>query len=309
MNSNSDTNNGKNIEIQPAQHHDRAALALLAPEHRSLVESCWARVALEGNQHDRPIVGAVMLTNRYVNSPKAALGIRLNMLPQWYETDLPNQLLEQAVTAAREWGAKQLHMLEHIPNDGERAALFRRLGFSEADTFDAFELDLKEAIEGWQYVHKLLEKTFKNSPQFDIREIEERYARPIALAWAKWIGGQAEDHVDSIIRGIAGLPSVVDPKFSRIALLDGKLVAMALCRIKDMKLYVEALAVAPDSRLSGVQTQMLVELAIPALEAGAKVQYFEAGRSQPDTQRVAKRLDATLVASKIEFHKDLMSPA
>jgi ribosomal protein S18 acetylase RimI-like enzyme len=294
------------IAIQPAGIEDRAALALLVPEYRHLVETGWGLVALKGEEPTRTIVGAVLLSNRYADSEQATLGIRLNMLRPWFDTELPQRLLQPARAAASEWGARRLRLLEHVPIDGPEAALFKRLGFTEADTFDTFDLDLQEAIDGWRYALDLIDSRLKGLVEYEMVPLEEHHARPVGNAWARWIGGDAEEHHDTIIRGIAGLPSAIDPRYSRIALQEGKVVGMALCAVEEEALHVKAVAVAPDSRLTGVQTRLLMEFGVPALEAGAKIQRFEAGRLQPDTQRVARRLGATLVASKICFEFDLV---
>ena len=305
MSSTPDTSDLDAIAIESAEVEDRAALALLMPDYRHLVETGWGLVGLKGKEPTRRIVGAIVLSTRYIDSEHAVLGMRLNMLQEWMEGELADRLLQPALAAATEWGARRLRLLEHVPIDGPEAALFKRLGFTEADTFDTFELELQKAVDGWQYVHDLIDRRLTGLLEYEIVPLEEKNVKPVARAWSKWIGGNAEEHQDTILRGIAGFPGPVDPRYSRIALHEGNVVGLALCSIHEDVMHVHAVAVAPNSRMMGVQTHMLVEIGTPALESGAKVQRFDAGRLQPDTQHLARRLGATLVSSKICFDFEL----
>ena len=293
------------IVIEPAQMIDRAALYLLAPESRHLIETGWALVALHGQGEERAVVGAVILTTRYVTNDEATLGIRLNMLPKLFETELPHRLLQPALDAAREWGAQGVRVLTHIPTEGIRATTFKQLGFVEADTFDCFELDLKETIDDWNYAENLIKRTFKDIPEYEIVPLHDGLTRPVARAWSNWIGGQMEDQVDLITRSIAGLPSSIETNYSRVALLDNEVIGLALGRVHNDAWHVDALAVRPDSRLTGVQNGMLAQAGTNAVNAGATKMIFEAGRLQPNTQRVASRKKAKLLTSKVAFVRDL----
>jgi len=293
------------VSIEPATTADRAAISLLVPHYRHLVETGWGLVALAGEGASRSVVGVVLLSNRYVDPTRAAIGIRLNVMKFLMDSRVPEQLLEQALVSVEEWGARSLRVLEHVDEDGEEALLFKRLGFRESDTFDSFELDLKETIEGWRYAEDVIGRNFKESGAVEIQGLDERHIRKVAACWAGWIGGNPEEHLDMLVRSIAGIELRIDPVYSRVVTLDGNLVGIALCCVEQDALKVHALAVDPKTRMTGIQTKMLLDLAVPAFEAGARTQFFEAGRSQPDTQRVAKRLDARLVKSRICFERDL----
>jgi GNAT superfamily N-acetyltransferase len=145
----------------------------------------------------------------------------------------------------------------------------------------------------------------RGTQEVELHELNEQATPRIAQFWSTMIGGQTEELNDTLVRALAGLDAQVDPRFSRYATCRGAVVGIALCAVKDNALKTIAIAVAKPLRLQGIQTQLLAEVGQAALAQGATLQVFEAGRRQPDTQRLASRKKATCRASRVAFQLDL----
>jgi GNAT superfamily N-acetyltransferase len=295
------------IRIEPARPEDRATLAMTVPNTRYLAETGWSLVAVRGSNPMAPIIGMVILTRSYIDPAKACLGVHLSILEPWLEAGVLKRLLDPAMEHAREWGARRFRILEPLSQDSGLARGAVALGFEAADTFDSYQMDLRETAAQWRETLDLIQRRFTLEDDVEIVPMSEALAPGIARCWARFIGGDPEQHLDSVVRAVHGLGSIVDHRFSRVAVQDGRVVGLHLCSLKDQTLKVQALVVAPEHRLSGLQLRLFLENGTAALDAGATVQIYDAGRKQPDTRNMSTRTGATILESRVSFERALQA--
>ena len=293
------------IRIEPARPEDRATLAMTNPNMRYMAESGWSLVAVDGNEEFAPVVGSIVVTKGYVESELACLGMHLSIVSSWLETDLADLLLQPVIESTVEWGARRLRTTEHLQPDAPLGRKLEEHGFIPGETFDTYEMDLEETIESWKDTLERIERNLKFPEDIEIVPLQEHMAMEIARAWAAFIGGDAEQNRDTIIRAIAGLESLIDANHSRVAIRNGRVIGLHLCKLRDTTLKVHALAIHPRHRLSGLQLRLFIDNGVRAFKAGALVQQYEAGRRQPDTRNMSKRIKARLINSAICYEREL----
>lgn len=294
-------NRSNDIGIAPIRAEDRATIALTMPQHKYLAQTGWGRVASLGSENDDPIIGFLVASTRPEGEDDSTIGFRTNILKEWFSDELLARLVNEVAEQARSLGARRLKMAEHLPEEAPMAIALSKLGFMTTETFDTFENDLDFAHRGWKSDHELFTTRLKFKQDYEVVEMTDRFIRPTAQLWAREIGGNVEQHVDLLDQAIAGFSPTVDLRYSRIAIEKNEVVALLLANVVEHAMKITALAVRPSHRLTGIQTQMLLEAGTKAIEDGATVQVYDAGRLQPDTQSLARRIKARLLRSSNSY--------
>ncbi len=271
--------------LEEAGPVDRAVLRLLHGGHASLVDTGWSVVAVS----DGEVVGAMTVVPVPEPGESAIVPFRIDVLPDWVRTDLVSGLLRRGIDEAQGWGAAGLRSIAPVDLAAPIGICLTEAGFSVYDTYDQCEVPLKVVVEAWDKVFALQKAGYVTFPGITLHQLADEHIPAVAALWSTLIGGQASRHVDTLQAAMGGRDVGIDPRWSRIGVVDGEVVAIALHVRRGEALVCTALAVTPPMRLKAVSGLVALPIAKQAMAEGCTAFQFEAGHRQPDTRAFIRR--------------------
>ncbi len=283
------------FEVGGPEDLGSSLLAFRSPD--SLNEDGWSLLAISTEDDREEVVGVVRVGRKYHDREDPRLLMRLVVAPPWLDTDVPSRLLRATLRHVSEWGGVCVQIVDHISHFHPLSKVLKDEGFLVRETFDTFEADLLPLVASWHENNTRLAKYFKDLPITEVADITEVNMRAVSLAWSAWIGGTAEEQYDILMRALGGVSERITMRHSCVLLAKGQLIGIGLGQVVGHVLKIHAMAIAPGSRVAGLTPRILARMGSIAQEDGATVMSFEAGRGQPDTQKVARRIKAKLIKS------------
>ena len=289
--------NPERVRFEVGGPEDLAATLLAFKSPESLMQDSWTLLAIAEGEGSDDVIGVVRVGRTYHGYDESQILMQFGIIPSWFDTDIPSQLIRKTLSNISEWGASSVQMFHPVSPSSPPSKLLKDEGFQVRETFDTFEADLQPLVASWHENNERFAKYFKDLPDTEVLDITEENMRAVARAWSSWIGGTAEEHYDLLMRAHGGNSDHITLEHSCVLISEGQLIGIGLGQLSGEKLKIHALAIAPGSRVAGLTPRILAKMGSIAQEDGATVMKFEAGRRQPDTQRVARRIQAKLMQS------------
>ena len=289
--------NPERVRFEVGRPEDLAATLLAFKSPDSLMQDSWTMLAIADGEDSEDVIGVVRVGRMYHGIDEPKIIMQFGIIPSWFDTDIPSQLVRQTLTNISEWGASSVQIFQHLAPSKPLSKILKEEGFQVQETFDTFEADLQPLVTSWHENNERFARYFKDLPDTEVMEITEDNIRAVAKAWSSWIGGTAEENYDVLMHALGGNSERITLRHSCVLISEGQLIGIGLGHVSDQKLTIHALAIAPSARVAGLTPRILARMGSIAVEDGASVMKFEAGRRQPDTQRVARRIQAKLTQS------------
>jgi len=284
--------------IVQATRGDRLALNAFFPTWMSqrTAYSAWLAIDRSG---DPEVVGAAILDDALeADGEGAALAMDIGAIDETTFAQIVDDLLEEVVGAARGCGAPAVK-IGTVSRGAKLADALLDRGFVATETFDTYQVALLPALEHLQNVLGRIRGKVRSRATWSPRPALLRDAESVAQSWSAWVGGSMERKYQQLRAQLQrDLDAAQDTTTSLLA-VDGELLVgfIVASIVEEETLVVHGQAVAPALRMDPLHAELLEMVLVRARDRGARRIRFEAGRSQPNTLRVAARHEADILSS------------
>ena len=284
--------------VIPATQGDRIALNAFFPTWMSQRIGYSAWLVVEGG--DEPeVVGAAILEDSLDGTGEdAGLVMDIGAIDDSTLAEVLDDLLEEVLGTVRACGAPAVKINSSSRGAKSSAMLLDR-GFVVTETFDTYQVSLLPALEYLQNFLGRIRGKVRSRATWSLMPAIARDAEAIAESWRAWIGGSFERKYQQLRYRLNSEADQDEDVTTSVLALDGELlVGLVIAGIVDEEtLVVHGQAVAPALRMDPLHAELLETVLVRARDRGATRIRFEAGRSQPNTLRVAARHQADVLSS------------
>jgi hypothetical protein len=288
----------KSREIVPASDGDRLALNAFFPRWLAQGTGYSAWLAVDRSAEPE-VVGAAILQNTLDGEgEEAGLFMDIAAIDESIFLDVVEGLLKEVLDAARAWGAPAVN-ISSSANGAHAVDMLLKRGFVVTDTFDTYEVDLEPAMGHLQKVISKLKGRVRSRAEWTICPALAEHAEAIGRSWNAWIGGSSERKYQQLRARLDHEASNESETTTAILAIENDMLVgfIIASLIDDDVLVVHGQAIAPALRVDLLHTELLECVLTRAHARGATRIRFEAGRSQPNTLRVAARNEADVLSS------------
>jgi hypothetical protein len=215
--------------------------------------------------------------------------------------------MDHAVAQASAHGVPALYAWEWVLPDADAARAWVALGFTPCQRRLEFEADLRQAHATLRPLYeKIVEENWIPAGA-RIVPLREADLAAVAELHARYLGGYPRGLMPPL-RGEG--PEPFDPQYSRVLLLDGRVVGFTLGRIHpDGVCHIDANVLHPSVRLGWANLLLKFEAASVLLQHGIHtIRYFSFDQ-HTDTQRVSRQVGGRLVGTMVQVRRELAAAA
>jgi N-acetylglutamate synthase-like GNAT family acetyltransferase len=277
---------------------------MLLPSATSPAQKSQLHVAVLAE--DGRIVGAAALGLDCRPTMYHGWRVDLRVIVPFRGRGIGRALVGHVAAQARGHGIAAVHAWEWVEPESDAARAWAALGFGPCQQKLEFEADLARAASHLRPLYdKLREENW--IPQA-ARIIPLRDADPEAVAQlhAQHLGGSRR-LLMPLLRGAAA--DCFDPTYSRVLLLDGRVMGFTLGRILPGGVCeIDANVVHPSLRLGWANLWLKYEAAELLLAAGVHTIRYSSFQQHTDTRRISRQVGGRLVRALFQMRRDLTTP-
>jgi GNAT superfamily N-acetyltransferase len=283
---------------------ERRACRMLLPQSTGPGRRSRTFVAVAG---DPPrVVGAAAVGMDRRLETAGAWQVDLRVIVPFRRRGIGRALVEHVVDLARAHRVAALHAWQWVEPGGEAARAWAALGFSPAQQKLEYEADVAAASSTLRPIYQqvLADKWIPEAAR--IVPLAGADYDAIARMHVEYLGGSRR-LLMPLLDGTA--PDCFHPTYSRVMLLDGRVVGFSLGRIgTDGVCEVDAHVLHPSVRMGWANLWLKMEAAERLLEDGIRtMRYFSLGQ-HGDTRRISRQAGCRLLRTLVQMRRGLNSP-
>ena len=273
--------------------------------------------ATEGGRRARLYVAAVGSPVKVVGAAALGLDPRRETHQGW-QTDLrvivpfrrrgiARAMIGHVVAQAAAHGVPHLHAWDWVEPDSEPARAWAALGFSPARRKLEYEADIERASSTLIPLYRQVRESGYIPPTAAIVALGEADPDAVARLHVDYLGGTRR-LLMPLLTGAA--PDRYHPKYSRVMLLDGRVVGASLGRVHaDGVCEVDAHVLHPSVRMGWANLWLKMEAAERLLADGIRTMRYFTLEHHTDTQRISRQAGCRLIRTLVQMRRGIAPPA
>ena len=283
--------------IRPPTAAERRACRMLLPRATGSGQRSRLCVAVEGE--NPRVVGAVAIGMDRRVETRRAWQVDVRVIAPCRGRGIGRALVEHAVAQARAHGVPALNGWEWVEPESERARAWAKFGFSPAQRKLEYEADIAAASAAIRHLYDQVIADGWIPPTARIVSLAEADASAVAALHVQYLGGSRRLLLP-LLEGTA--PDAFHPKYSRVMLLDGRVVGASLGRIgADGVCEVDAHVLHPSVRMGWANLWLKIEAGERLLEDGIRTMRYFSLEQHTDTRRISKQAGCRLVRTLVQM--------
>jgi len=274
---------------------------MLLPRATGAAQVSRVYVAVAGEPGQ--VVGAVALGLDRQRDMRDGWRIDVRVIVPFRGRGIGRALVEHAIDQARHHGIRALDAWAWVEPETDEARVWTALGFTPCQHRLEYEADLRQAHATLMPFYDRIVEEGWIPPNARIIALVEADVEAVADLHVQYLGGNRRVLMP-LLRGDGAEP--FDPKYSRVLLLDGRVVGFTLGRILPGGVCeIDANVLHPSVRLGWANLWLKKEAAAMLLEGGIQtIRYFSL-QQHTDTQRVSRQVGGRLVRTMLQMRREL----
>lgn len=294
----------RNVVIRPPTSVEKLACHMLLPRATGPGERSRLYVAAEG--WPPRVIGAVALGMDRRLDTRRVWQVDLRVIVPFRRRGVGRALVGHAVAVARAHAVPALNAWEWVEPDSEAARAWTALGFSPAQRKLEYEADIAAASATLIPLYHQVRKQNWIPPAARIIPLSDADHEAVAALHVEYLGGNRRLLMPLLSGGVADR---YDPKYSRVLLLDGRVVGFSLGRIgADGVCEVDAHVLHPSVRMGWANLWLKMEAAERLLEDGIRTMRYFSLEQHTDTRRISKQAGCRLLRILVQMRRALTPP-
>ena len=289
------------VHVRPPTAVEVRACRMLLPGATGAAQRSRLLVAVVG--HPQRVVGAAAVGLDRRLETAGAWQVDLRVIAPYRRRGIGSMLLERVVDNARAHGVGALHAWEWVEPESDVARAWVALGFSPAKRKLEYEADIAAASSTLLHLYEQVraEKWIPETAR--IIPLAEADHDAVAALHVQYLGGSRR-LLMPLLRGTA--PDRYHPKYSRVMLLDGRVVGFSLGRVgADGVCDVDAHVLHPSVRMGWANLWLKMEAAERLLEDGIRTMRYFSLEQHTDTRRISRQAGCRLVRTLVQMRREL----
>ena len=296
---------GEEFVIRPPTPPEKRACRMLLPAATGDAQRARLYVAAAGSPPR--VVGAAALGLDSRHHTHHGWQIDLRVIAPFRRRGIGRALAEHAVAQAAAHGVPCLHAWQWVEPESEPARAWAALGFSPARRKLEYEADIEQASSTLVPLYRQVRESGYIPATATIIPLGEADHDAVARLHAEYLGGSRRVLMP-LLTGAA--PDCYHPKYSRIILLDGRVVGASLGRIlADGVCEVDAHVLHPSVRMGWANLWLKMEAAERLLEDGIRTMRYFTLEQHTDTQRISRQAGCRLIRSLVQMRREVAASA
>ena len=254
------------------------------------------------------VVGAAALGLDARRETHEGWQVDLRVVVPFRRRGIGRALMRQVVARAEAHGAAALHAWEWVDPDGDAARAWAAFGFAPARRKREYEADIAAASSTLIPLYEQVRAAGYIPAGARIIPLSDADPTAVADLHVQYLGGSRR-LLMPLLAGAA--PDRYHPKYSRVILLDGRVVGASLGRVMpDGVCEVDAHVLHPSVRMGWANLWLKMEAAERLLEDGIRTMRYFSLERHTDTQRISRQAGCRLLRTVVQMRRPLApSPA
>jgi GNAT superfamily N-acetyltransferase len=287
--------------IRPPTAPERRACRMLLPGATGPGQRSRLFAAVTG-QPQRVVGAAAVGLDRRLETA-GAWQVDLRVIVPFRRRGIGRALIDHVIALAREHRVAALHAWEWVESESEAARAWAALGFSPAQRKLEYEADIAAASSTLQPIYQqvLADKWIPETARMVPLGGADYDA--IARLHVEYLGGSRR-LLMPLLDGTA--PDCFHPTYSRVMLLDGRVVGFSLGRIGAGGVCeVDAHVLHPSVRMGWANLWLKMEAAERLLEDGIRTMRYFSLEQHGDTRRISRQAGCRLLRTLVQMRREL----
>lgn len=290
--------------IRPPSPAEKRACRMLLPRATGPGQRSRLYVAVQGSPPR--VIGAVALGMDWRLETRRAWQVDLRVILPFRRRGIGRALVKHAAAIARSHSVPALHAWEWVEPDGDAARVWAALGFSPAQRKLEYEADIAAASATLVPLYDQVRAQNWIPAAARIIPLSDADHEAVAALHVEYLGGNRR-LLMPLLSGAA--PDRYDPKYSRVMLLDGRVVGFSLGRIgADGVCEVDAHVLHPSVRMGWANLWLKMEAAARLLEDGIRTMRYFSLEQHTDTRRISRQAGCRLLRTLVQMRRALTLP-
>ena len=287
--------------IRPPTAAEVRACRMLLPKATGTGRRARLYVAAAGEP--QRVVGAAALGLDARHDTHRGWQVDLRVIAPFRRRGIARALTEFVAAQAAAHGVSALHGWDWVEPDGEAARAWAALGFSPARQKLEYEADIEKASSTLVPLYHQVRESGYIPPTAAIVPLRDADHDAVARLHVEYLGGTRR-LLMPLLTGAA--PDCYHPEYSRVMLLDGRVVGVSLGRVgPDGVCEVDAHVLHPSVRLGWANLWLKMEAAERLLEDGIRTMRYFTLEQHTDTQRISRQAGCRLVRTLVQMRREL----
>jgi GNAT superfamily N-acetyltransferase len=292
-------------EIRPPTAVELRACRILLPTATGADRRARLYVAVSGTP--QRVVGAAALGLDARRQTHEGWQVDLHVIPPVRRRGIGRALLDRVLADAEAHQVPALHAWEWVEPDSDAARAWAALGFAPARRKREYEADIAAASSTLVPLYEQVRASGYIPPAAKILPLSEADAAAVADLHVEYLGGSRR-LLMPLLTGAA--PDAYHPKYSRIILLDGRVVGASLGRVLPGGVCeVDAHVLHPSVRMGWANLWLKMEAAERLLEDGVRTMRYFTLEQHTDTHRISRQAGCRLLRTVVQMRRVLSGGA
>ena len=277
---------------------------MLLPAATGVAQKSQSYVAV--GREDGRVVGAAALGLDARPEMRRGWQVDLRVIVPFRGRGIGRALMGHVVGEATGHGIPALHAWEWVEPESEAARAWAAFGFSPRQRRLEFETDLARAVEILMPLYTRMWEENWVPPEARIVPLAEADPDAIAALHVRYLGGTRR-LLMPLLLGRA--PEPYDPKYSRVLLLDGRVMGFTLGRVREGGICeVDANVLHPSLRRGWADLLLKMDAGRLLLDGGFHTMRYFSLQQHTDTQRITRQVGGRLVRTLVQMRRELAPP-
>ena len=106
--------NPERVRFEVGGPEDLAATLLAFKSPESLMLDSWTLLAIADHEDSEDVIGVARVGRTYHGSDELQIVMQFGIIPSWFDTDIPSQLIRKVLSNISEWGASSVQMFHPV---------------------------------------------------------------------------------------------------------------------------------------------------------------------------------------------------
>ena len=293
------------FSIRPPTEAERRACRMLLPRASSSGQRCRFFVAAAGAP--QRVVGAAAIGMDRRVETRGAWQVDLRVIVPLRRRGIGRALVEHVVAQARRHDVSALHAWDWVEPDSDAARAWAAMGFSPAQRKLEWEADIAAASATLLPLYDQVRAANWIPATARIVPLADADPEDVAHLHVEHLGGSRR-LLMPLLSGAA--PDPYHPTYSRVILLDGRVVGFSLGRVApDGVCEVDAHVLHPSVRMGWANLWLKMEAAERLLEDGIRTMRYFSLEQHADTRRISRQAGCRLLRTLVQMRRELAPPA
>jgi GNAT superfamily N-acetyltransferase len=287
------------LEIRPARPAEAVVVRRTVPALFT-AETAPDSVLVASATGDPELVGVCAIAWRSWGRPPG-FPLHIHVADRARRRGIGRALVSAAAVLCRD-DTERFHSWDAVDEGSEAEAFARAVGFTQLRRTFYFDADLSACSALIEPIHRRLLNYSAIPPNADVVALRDAPAREVA----RLVSDAFDSPIADVLANISGqAPGGFDLEYSFVLRLDGAVCgALLQRRIGDIP-QVEVSVIAPELRLGWAAVVLLREATHRGITTGAQQIRFRCEDGVLDTVNLARRVNARLVRTAVEYSASL----